>query len=110
MCATLSEHVKIVKELLLAKADPNLKIKVSDLKRMCVCVCVCVCVCGCVCMYVYVWVCVCVCVQGRSFLVARKPPLHLPAPIVHSLEVTGLHVYPVALYLVKIHLEQHCHP
>ena len=46
-------------------------------------------------------------IQGVSTL-PGNPPLHLPAPIVHSLEVTGL--YPVALYQVNIHLEQHCHP
>ena len=28
MCATLAEHVKVVKELLLAKADPTLRKKV----------------------------------------------------------------------------------
>ena len=30
MCATLAAHINVIKELLLAKADPMLKRKVSD--------------------------------------------------------------------------------
>ena len=43
MCATFSGHVKVVKELLLAKADPGLRRKVSQF-QLCAHLSDCVCV------------------------------------------------------------------